>query len=62
MVKVQGRVLQRLLPGIVDSKLRMHKKFITISHGGRHKFSYSPINRLTKSSTVRFMRSVLQSV
>ncbi len=37
MVKVEGRVLHRPLPGIVDSKLRMHKKIIPISHGGRHK-------------------------
>ncbi len=44
MVKVQGRVLQRLLPGIVDSKLRMHKKFITISHGGRLKLSDQVLN------------------
>ena len=29
--------MHRLLPEVFDSKSRMHKKFIPISHGGRHK-------------------------
>ena len=43
MVKVEVLVLHRPLPGIVDSKLRMHKK-IPISHGGRHKVSEHILN------------------
>ena len=44
MVEVEGSVLHRLLSGIVDSKLRMHKKSIPISHGGRHKVSEHVLN------------------
>ena len=44
MVKVEGRVLHRLLLGIVDSKLRMHKKFIPVNPGGRHKVSEHVLN------------------
>ena len=48
MVQVEGRILHRLLRGIVDSKLRMHKRFIPFSRSGSHKVC----------EQVRFMRSV----
>ncbi len=44
MVQVEGRVLHRLLPGIVDSKLRMHKQFIPFSRSGSHKVCEHVLN------------------
>lgn len=37
MVEKEGWALYRLLPCIVDSKLRMDKEAIPVSHGWRHK-------------------------
>ncbi len=59
MVEVEGsalqHVLQRLLSGTVDGKLRMNKKFIPISRVGDTKC-------LSMSSTAQIMLSVGPSV
>ena len=63
-LRYKGSVVHRFLPGMIDIKLRKHKKFIPISHGGRHKASEHHLNKalhvlcLTMSLRMKHCRHV----